>query len=223
VQAEDLAASAVCKRGSETVGHRAVAWPKAYSRGFESRIIRDEMSTVKANQPWYALRVKSRFENAVATHLTARGFESFLPMYKSRRRWSDRIRETEVPLFSSYVFCRFDPLDRFPVVSIPGIVNVVSIGKVPTAVDQSEIEAIQATVRSGLHHEPCSYLHIGQKVRIEQGPLNGVEGILLSFKGNQRLILSITLLQRSMAVQIDEAWTRPLDEPTASMAWLAEA
>jgi transcription antitermination factor NusG len=182
------------------------------------------MNTPQTKQPWYALRVKSRFENAVATHLTARGFESFLPMYKSQRRWSDRIREMEVPLFSSYVFCRFDPLNRFPVVSIPGIVNVVSIGKIPTAVDHSEIETIRAAVQSGLHHEPCSYLHVGQKVRIEQGPLNGVEGILLSFKGSQRLVLSITLLQRSMAVQVDEAWARPLDdEPTASMARSAQA
>lgn len=159
----------------------------------------------------------------MASHLTARGFESFLPMYKSRRHWSDRIREMEVPLFSSYVFCRFDPLNRFPVVSIPGIVHVVSVGKVPVAVDQNEIEAIQAAVNSGLHHEPCSYLRVGQRVRIEQGPLNGVQGILMSFKGNQRLVLSITLLQRSMAVQIDEAWARPLDEPSLTMARSAQA
>jgi len=181
------------------------------------------MKTETANQPWYALRVKSRFENAVASHLTARGFESFLPMYKSRRRWSDRVRELEVPLFSSYVFCRFDPLNRLPVVSVPGIVHVVSIGKVPMPVEQAEIEAIQAAVHSGLHHEPCSYFHVGQRVRIEQGPLNGVEGILLNFKGNQRLVLSITLLQRSMAVQIDEAWARPLDDHSPSMARSAQA
>jgi transcription antitermination factor NusG len=206
------------------VSHRAVAYRKWHPEILEAKFLsRNKMNTEKANQPWYALRVKSRFESAVASHLTARGFESFLPMYKSRRQWSDRIREMEVPLFSSYVFCRFDPLDRFPVVSIPGIVHVVSIGKVPTEVDQSEIEAIQTAVHSGLQHEPCSYLHVGQKVRIEQGPLNGVEGVLLSIKGNQRLVLSITLLQRSMAVQIDETWARPLDEPTASKARSAQA
>ena len=163
-------------------------------------------------RPWYALRVRSRHEDTVATHLHARGYESFLPKYTARRRWSDRFKEIEVPLFSGYVFCKFDPLNRLPVLSVPGVVHIVGIGKVPVAVQEHEIDAIQVAVRSGLDRQPYPFLQIGNKVRIEEGPLSGVEGILLSFRGHQRLVLSVTLLQRSVAVQVDAAWVLPMPQ-----------
>src|SRR5229473_4437438 len=161
---------------------------------------------------WYALRVRSRHENTVASHLRARGYESFLPLYKSRRRWSDRFKEIELPLFAGYVFCQFNLLNRLPILSVPGIVHVVGIGRTPVAVDQTEIAALQAAVKSGLPRQPWPFLEIGRKVRIERGPLCGVEGILLSFRGHQRLVLSVTLLQRSVAVQVDAAWVLPIPE-----------
>lgn len=159
---------------------------------------------------WYALRVRSRFENTVATHLQARGYESFLPLYKCRHQWSDRFREIELPLFSGYVFCRFNPLNRLPILTIPGVVHVVGVGRNLVAIDESEIAAIKTAVNSGLPRQPWPFLQIGQKVRIECGPLCGVEGILLSFRGHQRLVLSVTLLQRSVAVQVDAAWVLPV-------------
>jgi transcription antitermination factor NusG len=162
------------------------------------------------NHLWYALRVKSRYENTVASHLQARGFESFLPLYKCRRRWSDRFKEIELPLFPGYVFCQFDPSNRLPILTVPGIVHVVGVGRTPISVEQTEIAAIQTAVKSGLPRKPWPFLEVGQKVRIEHGPLCGVDGILVGFRGHQRLVLSVSLLQRSVAVQVDEAWVSPL-------------
>ena len=168
------------------------------------------METGNINYPWYALRVRSRFENTVATHLRGRGYEPLLPLYKSQRRWSDRSKEIELPLFPGYVICKFNPLNRLPILSIPGIVHVVGIGRTPVPIDESEIAAIQAAVKSGLPSQPWPFLQVGQRVRIEYGPLCGLEGILSGFRGHQRLVLSVTLLQRSIAVQVDAAWVRPL-------------
>jgi transcription antitermination factor NusG len=168
------------------------------------------MAAENTTYPWYALRVRSRHENTVASHLHARGYESFLPLYKSQRRWSDRFKEIDLPLFPGYVFCQFNPLNRLPILSVPGIVHVVGVGKTPVPVDETEIAALQAAVKSGLPRQPCPFVEIGHRVRIEYGPLRGVEGILLGFRGHQRLVLSVTLLQRSVAVQVDEAWVQPI-------------
>lgn len=169
-----------------------------------------DIETGNTNKLWYALRVKSRHENIVASHLQARGFESLLPLYKCRRRWSDRFKEMELPLFPGYVFCQFNQLNRLPILTVPGIVHVVGVGRTPIPIDETEMAAIQTTVASGLPSRPWPFLEIGHKVRIEYGPLRGVEGVLLGFKGHQRLVLSVTLLQRSVAVQVDEAWITPL-------------
>ena len=104
------------------------------------------------------------------------------------------------------MFCQFNPLNRLPILSIPGVVHVVGVGRTPLPIDESEIAAIQAAVKSGLPGQPWPFLEIGHRVRIEHGPLCGVAGILLGFRGHQRLVLSVTLLQRSVAVQVDEAW-----------------
>lgn len=168
------------------------------------------METKNNSYPWYALRVRSRHEDIAVTHMHARGYESFLPKYNCKRRWSDRVKEGELPLFPGYVFCKFDPLNRFPVVSIPGVVHVVGIGKMPVPVEESEIEGIKTAVQAGLSRQPWPFLEIGSKVRVECGPLRGVEGILSGFRGERRLILSVTLLQRAVAVQVDEEWVRAL-------------
>jgi len=170
------------------------------------------VETENLSYPWYALLVKSRYENTVASHLQARGYESFLPLYKCQRRWSDRFKEIELPLFPGYVFCQFNALNRLPILSIPGVVHVVGVGRTPIPIDESEIAVIQAAVKSGLPSQPWPFLQIGHKVRIEYGPLCGLEGILLDFRGRQRLVISVTLLQRSVAVQVDGAWVRPMSQ-----------
>jgi transcription antitermination factor NusG len=160
--------------------------------------------------PWYALQVRPRFEKVIASTLLSKGYEGFLPLYRHRSRWSDRIKEVELPLFSGYMFCRFDINQRLPIMITPGVIHVVGIGKTPHPIDDNEIAALQAIVISGLQTEPRSYLNVGRKVRIEVGPLTGLEGILTALKGGHRLVVSVSLLQRSVSVEIDESWVVPI-------------
>jgi len=168
------------------------------------------MASQMNGYPWFALQAKCRSENFVATQLRGKGYEPFLPVYKSRRRWSDRIKELELPLFPGYLFCRFNPLDRLPILVTPGVLQVVGNGKNPVPVDEAEIATIQSAIQSGLPRQPWPCTQVGRKVRVECGPLSGLEGVLLSFKGGHRLVLSVTLLQRSVAVEVDESWVRPI-------------
>ncbi len=168
--------------------------------------------------PWYALQVRPRFEKMVASTLLSKGYEGFLPLYRNRSRWSDRIKEVDLPLFPGYLFCRFDINKRLPILVTPGVMQVVGVGKSPYPVDNAEIEALQSIVISGLQAEPRSYLNIGEKVRIEIGPLAGVEGILLALKGSSKLVVSVSLLQRSVAVTIDDSWVVPVTPAYARLA-----
>jgi transcription antitermination factor NusG len=122
------------------------------------------------------------------------------------------------PLFPGYVFCRFNPLDRLPILKIPGVIQIVGFNRQLVAVDEDEIRAIQALVASGIPNQPCPYLKVGDKVQIESGPLRGLEGLLIEFQGNHRLVLSVTLLQRSVAVKIDSAFVTSLRSSTVPYA-----
>jgi transcription antitermination factor NusG len=165
--------------------------------------------------PWFALQVRARQEAGVAAQLEGQGFERFLPFYKLRKRWSDRIKEFDAPLFPGYLFCRFDPHNRLPILKTPGVIQIVSFNNVPAAVDESEIESIQRLVTSGIQHQPCPFLNVGDRVRINSGPLQGMEGILTDVKGSRRLVLSVSLLQRSVAVEIDSAFITVLTRSRA--------
>jgi len=176
-------------------------------------ILKPECKTEKATRqgdaieyPWFALQVRTRHESGVANYLHGQGYESFLPLYKCRRRWSDRVKEVQTPLFPGYLFCRFDPQDRLPVMKTPGVMQIVGVNRVPVPVDEVEISAIQTLVMSGIPNQPWPFLQVGERVRIESGSLCGFEGILMDFKGTHRLVLSITLLQRSVSVEIDSAY-----------------
>jgi transcription antitermination factor NusG len=113
-------------------------------------------------------------------------------------------------LFPGYVFCQFDVMHRLPIISIPGFVGIVGCGKVPTSVDSAELDAIRSVVESGVLARPWPFLRVGHQVVLRRGPLAGLEGILLGFKSGQRVVLSITLLQRSVAVDVDADWVRPI-------------
>src|SRR5271154_2336200 len=155
--------------------------------------------------PWFALQVRTRNEAGVAEQLSGRGYERFLPLYKVRKRWSDRIKEVDAPLFPGYLFCRFDPQDRLPILKTPGVMQIVGFKNGPVAVDESEIQALLTVIAAGAPHQPWPLLTAGDRVRIESGPLLGLEGILIDVKRSHRLVLSVTLLQRSVAVEIDSA------------------
>lgn len=159
--------------------------------------------------PWYAIRTKSNCEKLVGNALESKGYEAFVPTYQVRRRWTDRVVDAVVPLFPGYLFCRFDAKQRVPIVSTPGVVSVVGFAHEPAPVGEVEIEAVKALLRSGLAIETCGFLREGQRVRIDRGALQGVEGILLKKKTEYRFIVSVPLLQRSVAVEIDPHWITP--------------
>jgi transcription antitermination factor NusG len=166
------------------------------------------LSSNTGNEAWYALQVRSRFEMSVAKQLRGMGYEEFLPLYECRKRWSDRIKVVQAPLFPGYLFCRLDPQNRLPILKTPGVIQIVGYNRQPIPVDDAELESIQTLVTSGIPNEPWPFLKVGERVRIEAGPLRGLEGVLVEFKGNQRLILSVSLLQRSVAVEMDTAFVR---------------
>jgi transcription antitermination factor NusG len=161
---------------------------------------------------WFALRVKPRTEKAVADALAGKGYEEFLPLHKERRRWSDRVVSVEMPLFPGYVFCRFDAQQRLPILTTPGVMLVVSAGRTPQPVDDGEIASLRVLVASQLQLEAWPYLHVGQRIQIVGGPLAGAEGILLSAKSRQRLVVSVTLLQRAVSVELPEHAIWPIEE-----------
>jgi transcription antitermination factor NusG len=165
---------------------------------------------VELELPWFALRVRSNYERMAALHLRQRGFEEFSPTYKSERQWSDRKKQIDAFLFPGYVFCRLNPNDRLPVLSVPGAVGLVGFGKGPTAIPENEIESVRRMVGSGLLVAPWPFLSAGQTVLIEKGPLRGVEGMLKEVKKTFRLVVSVHLLQRSVSVEIDRSWVRPV-------------
>lgn len=154
--------------------------------------------------PWFALQTKSKNEKRVERLLTHKGYECCLPMYRQKRRWSDRVIEVELPLFPTYIFCRFNPSATGKAISTPGVIRIVGFGGQPAEVEVKEIEALQLLSESSVLREPWTYIPDGTLVQVESGPLTGAQGIFCFDKGRRRLVISITLLQRSVAVQLSE-------------------
>lgn len=158
---------------------------------------------------WYALCVRPRYEKLATMMLTNKGYETLLPLYKCRRRRPDRYKEIQLPMFPGYLFCQFDPDVRLPILTTPGVLHVVGSGRVPIPIDRAEMQAVRHLAESQLPAEPHPYLEVGQKVYIQEGPLVGTAGILLANKNSHRVIISVTLLRRSVSVEIDRDWARP--------------
>ncbi len=161
-------------------------------------------------QRWFALQVRTRWESSTAVLLSGKGYQTLLPTFKARKRWNGKLREVSTPLFPGYVFCQFDAQKRLPILITPGVLSVVGRGRVPLPVDDTEMTAIQTIASSGFRAEPWPYLEVGQKIRIESDSLMGLEGILINFKGNHRIVVSVTLLRRSVALEIDRSCVRPV-------------
>jgi transcription antitermination factor NusG len=155
--------------------------------------------------PWYALSVKHQHERAVRLALEFNGFEALAPTYRARRRWSDRVKEVDRPLFSGYVFCRFAFAERVRVMDAPGVARVVEFGGAPAEISEAEIAAIRAVMDSKLPVRPWPYLKLGDRVRVEHGPLRGIEGTLLREVVRERwqLVIGVEMLQRSLAVELE--------------------
>ena len=161
------------------------------------------VSDSAADAPWFALTTRPRHEKTVATGLELRNVEGFLPLYPCKRPWSDRVKVVDLPLFPGYVFCRFTYPERLRVLEIPGVTSVVGFNGQDAPIPETEIRAIQRLLASGYPVQPWQYLRMGECVRIVDGPLAGVQGILLSEKSGLRVVVSVEVLQRSIAVDID--------------------
>jgi transcription antitermination factor NusG len=153
---------------------------------------------------WYGIRTRSNHEKVISALLDSRGYEQYLPLHRVRRHWSDRVVVSEQPLFPGYVFCRFDPNKRLGIITIPGVVTVIGFGRKLAPIADSEIEAVRTVLESGVPVQTCGFLQEGQRVRVKQGVLTGVEGVLLKRKSQWRLVISVTTLHRSIAVEIDQ-------------------
>src|SRR4051812_26125223 len=159
---------------------------------------------------WFALYTRPRLEKQVFEDLTNRGIEAFLPTYKVRRRWSDRYKIVEEPLFRNYLFVRMDGGSYHQILNPYGAVSFVRFDETPAEIPAGEIDSIRRLVESELTFNPHPYLKVGRRVRMKSGPLQGCEGILTRKKGLARLVVSIHLLQQSVVAEVDAAAVEPL-------------
>ena len=162
------------------------------------------VSTSMSEPRWYAVHTNANHEKRVAEQLGDRCIEHLLPLYESVRKWKDRSVRLQMPLFPGYVFVRFVLRDKLKVLQIPSIAHLVSFGGHPALVPEAEIHSIQNCVNHGHHLEPYPYLQVGRRARVSGGPLRGLEGIILRRKNGTRFILSLDLIMRSVAVEIDD-------------------
>jgi transcription antitermination factor NusG len=159
---------------------------------------------------WVAVYTVARHEKVVARQLEERRIETFLPLYRSLRRWKDRRKEVELALFPSYVFVRIHTGNKLPVLQVPGVVNIVTFNGELAALPNQEIEALRNGLANQLCAEPCPYLKVGKRVRVVRGPMAGAEGTLSRKKDKYRFVISVDVLMRSVAVEVDASDLEPV-------------
>jgi transcription antitermination factor NusG len=164
------------------------------------------MSIRSQQWPWFAILVKTNTEKTATLSLENAGYECFLPVAKCTRGGSDLTKEYELPLFPGYLFCRMDPHYRLPVLMTPGVIQIVGVGETPNPVKEQEIAALQRVAKSGVSTMPWPFLQVGHVARLDDGPLHGLTGILIKIKSGLKLVLSVSLLQCSVAVEVDRGW-----------------
>ena len=152
---------------------------------------------------WYAAYTSANHEKRVADQLAVRGVESYLPQYDSVRQWKDRKVRLQMPLFPGYVFVHLALQSRLKVLQVPGVAYLVGFAGRPVAVPEEEFGRIRGFLQKGLRAEPHAYLEAGRRVRVRSGPLEGMEGIVVRRKNGNRLVVSLELIQRAMAVDLD--------------------
>lgn len=154
---------------------------------------------------WYALYTCARHEKRVAEQIERRSFSCFLPVYRSIRRWKDRRKELELALFPGYVFVHMALERKLRVLEVPGVVHLVSFNGKPAPVPAEQIETLRSRLSNAGRIEPHPYLNKGRRVRVRNGAMEGLEGIVVRRKDSCRIVFSIDLIQRSVAVEVDEA------------------
>lgn len=159
------------------------------------------------HHPWFTLQVQPRHEVAVCRTLDYKGYEHYAPTFHVRRRWSDRIKEIATPVFPGYVFCRLDVAAQAPIITTFGVIRILGVAGRAQAVPDEEIESLRRVFNIGRAVYPCDFIDVGSRVRVNSGPLIGVEGYVLGMKRHHRLVVSITILQRSVVTELDEDTT----------------
>jgi transcription antitermination factor NusG len=159
---------------------------------------------------WFAAHVRCRHEKKVALQLTNSNLECFLPLYEASHQWQDRRATVNLPLFPGYVFIRIAPHEKLRVLQTSGVVDLVGVHGRPTAIEQAEIDSLRQCVTRNGKIQPHPYLSAGRRVRIRNGPLAETEGILTRRKGRCRLVISIRLIERSVALEVDAHDVVPL-------------
>lgn len=159
---------------------------------------------------WYALSVRPRHEKVVAESLKHKGYEGFLPLYRSANRTGRTGQGAELPLFPGYVFCRFAAQERLPILTTPSVMSILGNGKNLLPIDEQEMETVHRVVQARLNPQPWPYLAHGDLVRVDEGPLRGVYGLVQQCKGQDRLVLSVSLLQRAISVEINRSHVCPV-------------
>jgi transcription antitermination factor NusG len=183
----------------------------------------DSLNSVELPESaWYALYTRHQHEKAVARVLSGKGFQVFLPLYDAVRRWKDRTKQISLPLFPCYVFLQ-GVHRRLDILSTPGVHSVVSSEGRPAPISEEEIEAIRRMIESKALIEPHPFLKTGDWIRVKAGPLAGVEGILVRKKNQWRLVVSVELLQKSVAVEVDASSVEraPRRSPTSTSGAIA--
>jgi transcription antitermination factor NusG len=155
------------------------------------------------NEDWYALQVYTGKEKWVASMLDDRGHEVLLLLYTVVQTWSDRRKRIDRPVFPGYIFCHFDPHRRSPILATPGVLKIVSVGRTPLPVSHQEIETMMRIADAGVAAAPVPYLRTGESVIIRGGSLDGTIGRVMAFRKGLRVIVSITLLERSVCLEVD--------------------
>jgi transcription antitermination factor NusG len=159
---------------------------------------------------WYALHTRSRHEKLVHELLSKKDIETFLPLRKIKRRWSDRIKEIAEPLFKGYIFIHAPLAKRLDILQTKGVVRYVGFGGVPAAVPETQLEAVRRFIEQDIAVDPFPYLKEGERVVVRSGPLQGVQGLLVCKKNKYRLVISLDLINQSASVEIDSALVEPL-------------
>jgi transcription antitermination factor NusG len=163
------------------------------------------------DEQWYALYTSPRHEKRVAQQMEQRRISCFLPLYRSVRRWKDRRKELELALFPGYVFVRIALKDKLRVLQLPSAVRLVSFNGQPVALPEAEVEGLRQRLCRAAYLEPHPYLRVGRRARVHSGPLQGLEGVVVRRKERCRIVVSIDLIMRSVALEVDEADLEPLD------------
>ena len=183
-------------------------------------IIQNDIAGAEPNLSfaWYALYTRHQHEKQVARVLAGKGLEVFLPLYTSVHRWKDRDKQVSLPLFPSYVFLQ-SPIERWqPVLSTPGVHSVLGFGGQPAMISRAEIEAVRKVVGGSMNAEPHPFLNCGDRVRLMAGPLQGLEGLLVRKRNLWKLVVSVEMLQRSVAVEVDASMVERVAAPKPGFA-----